>query len=123
MVDGLIEFMFILRVDLTTGGVSLYNRPFTQGDWIENFQLCRPTFSHLCHLLSPVISKQHTNMRLSLSVEKCVALTLWFLATPGEYRAISNLFGIARCTFCVVIYETCSAIVEVLLKQYIHFPT
>ena len=41
---------------------------FTQADWIENFRSSRPTFSHLCHLLSPVIAKQNTNMRACMEI-------------------------------------------------------
>jgi len=55
-------------------------------------------------------------------VEKRVAITLWYLATPMEYRSIGHLFGVARCTACVVVHETCTAIVDVLLKAYISFP-
>ena len=100
-----------LMIDLTTGGLTLYRRPLQK--LIEWQILSRSTFSHLCHLLSSVIPKQNTNMHASLSVEKCVAITLWFLATPGEYRTIAHLFRIAHCTACVFIHETCSAIVHV----------
>uniref|UniRef100_A0A1X7SK58 DDE Tnp4 domain-containing protein n=1 Tax=Amphimedon queenslandica TaxID=400682 RepID=A0A1X7SK58_AMPQE len=61
-------------------------------------------------------------MREPLSVKKRIAITLWFLATPGEFRTISHLFGVARCTVCVVVHETCAAIVSVLMKRFIKFP-
>ena len=61
-------------------------------------------------------------MREPLSVKKRVAITLWFLATPVEYRTIGHLFGVARCTVCTVVHETCAAIVSVLLKRFISFP-
>ena len=58
-----------------------------------------------------------------MPVEKRVAVTLWYLATPLEFRSIGHFFGIARCTACVIMRETCAAIVQVLLKSYISFPT
>ena len=73
-------------------------------------------------MLSPYIKKQTTKMHTLLSVQKHVAITLWFLATPVEYRTIGHLFSIARSTVCVVVHETCSVIVKVLLTRYIHFP-
>ena len=55
-------------------------------------------------------------------MEHRVAITLWCLATCGEYRTIGHLFGVARCTVCVVVHETCKAIVTALLAMYIKFP-
>jgi len=51
-----------------------------------------------------------------------VAVTLWCLATPTEYRTIAHLFGIARSTVCEIVHETCRCIVEVLLEDYVKFP-
>ena len=39
-----------------------------------------------------------------------------------EFRSTGHLFGIARCTTCVIVHESCAAIVKVLLKLYIIFP-
>jgi len=52
-----------------------------------------------------------------------VAVTIWCLATPNEYRTIAHLFGIARLTVCEIVHETCCCIVDVLLKEYIKLPT
>ena len=49
-------------------------------------------------------------------------ITLWCLATCGEYRTIAHLLGVARSTVCVIVHDTCMAIVDVLLKRYIQFP-
>lgn len=62
-------------------------------------------------------------MRKAISVERRLAVTLWFLATPCEYRTIDNLFDIARSTVCEIVQETCNAIVKSLLHKYIEFPT
>ena len=47
---------------------------------------------------------------------------MWYLATCGEYRTIGHLFGIARCTVCVIVHDTCKALVNTLKSQYISFP-
>ena len=61
-------------------------------------------------------------LQKALSVERRVAVTLWCLATPTEYRTIAHLFGIARSTVCEIVHETCHCIVDVLMKDYINFP-
>lgn len=96
---------------------------FTENDWIENFRVSKDTFIYLCEELRTKIQRQDTQFRSPISVERRVAVTLWCLATCGEYRTIGHLFGIARCTVCVIIHDTCSAIVDVLLTKYVQFPT
>ena len=62
-------------------------------------------------------------IRKCLSVERRVAVTLWCLATLTEYHTIAHLFGIARSTVCEIVHKTCCSVVDVLLKEYIKFPT
>ena len=77
------------------------------------------TFIYLCERLSPVVQKKDTTMRHVISVEQRVAITLWYLATPAEYRTVAHLFGVARCTVCKIVHETCDAIVTSLLSVYV----
>ena len=95
---------------------------FTDRDWMENFRVSRSTFYILCEQLTPYIRRRDTQLRRAICVEHRVAITLWCLATCGEYRTIAHLFGVARCTVCVIVHDTCKAIVDVLLKTYIQFP-
>ena len=62
-------------------------------------------------------------MRRAISVQQRVAITLWCLATPAEYRTIAHLFGVARSTVCQIVHETSLAIVRTLMTTYIKFPT
>ena len=96
---------------------------FQHHDWVENFRMCKERFIYLCDKLRPVISCQDTRFRKCISTEKRVALTLWCLATPTEYRTLAHLFGIARSTVCMIVHTTCKAIVDTLMKEYIFFPT
>ena len=83
--------------------------------------MSQQTFNHLCQRLQSVIKKQSTTLHNPLPVEKRAAVTLWYLAIPLEFINIGHLFSIARCTACVIVHETCAAIVQVLLKSYVSF--
>ena len=62
-------------------------------------------------------------MQQAISVQQRVAITLWCLATPAEYRTIAHLFGVARSTVCEIVHEASSAIVRNLMTTYIKIPT
>jgi len=98
-------------------------RTFTERDWVENFRMSKETFTYLCQQLSSRLGRKDTHLRNAISVEKRVAVTLWCLATPCEYRTIAHLFGIARSTVCEIVQETCKLIVLTLFHKYIHFPS
>ena len=84
---------------------------FTEHNWMENFRMTQETFIYLCDQLKAEIEKQNTRMRC-VSTERRVAITLWVLATPSEYRSVAHLFGVARCTVCKIVRDTCIAIVK-----------
>jgi hypothetical protein len=92
-------------------------------DWIENLRMSRATFLYICDRLRPYIQRQDRRMRRALPVEDRVALTLWKLATPGEFRTLNHLFGLGRSTICTIVHDTCQAICEVLLASYLKFPS
>ena len=87
-------------------------------DWRNNFRNGKQTFNYLCHKLQPLIEKQNTNMRKPVSVEKHVSISLWILATSSEYCTV---FGLARCTVCVIVHKICKAIIQSLQLVYISF--
>ena len=62
-------------------------------------------------------------MRKAITVEHRVAVTLWCLATPTEYRTIAHLFSTARSAVCEIVHETVEGTVKKLLGPYIKFPT
>ena len=85
-------------------------RTFTHQDWLENFRMCKDAFMYICNKLSPTLRGTDTVLRRALSVERRVAVTLWCLAIPTEYRTIVHLFGIAHSTVCgnMPMYFRCS---------------
>ena len=94
---------------------------FDPCDWKNDFHIGKQTFDYLCHKLQPLIEKQNTNMSRPVSVERYVAISLWILATPSEDCMVSHLFCLIRCTVCVIVHETCRAIIQSLQSVYISF--
>ena len=43
--------------------------------------------------------KRDTHLRHAITVKHRLAITLWCLATPAEYRTIAYLFGVGRSTY------------------------
>ena len=95
---------------------------FTTRDWVTNFRMSRNTFLYLCNQLRNEIGKSDTEMRKAISVERRVAMTLWYLATNADFRTISHLFGVSKASVCLIRREVCAAIVRVLLQKYIRIP-
>ena len=95
---------------------------FKTNDWYENFRMRKETFEYLCNKLRTYVSKQQTKMRQPISVEERVAVTLWYLSTGSEFRTVAWLFGISKSSVCLIVRETCEAIVHVLQKQMIKLP-
>ena len=58
-----------------------------------------------------------------IGVQKQVALTIYLLATPTEYRTIGNLFGVAKSTALKCIHRVCEALVENHLQEFVTFQT
>ena len=77
---------------------------------------------YICNKLKPIIRRKDTKLRKAISVEHRVAMTLWCLATPCEYRTVGHLLGVARCTVCVIVHDTCKAIC-LTFSEFIAFPT
>ena len=95
------------------------NGGLTSDDWLANFRMSRNTFVYLCNELRVDIAKRDTDMRRCITVEKRVAITLWFLANNSEYCTIGHLFGISKSSVCKIRQEVCRAIVKLLLNKYI----
>ena len=91
-------------------------------DLVENFRVSQGTFFYICTERHSEIERQNTRFRKAVSVQKRVEITLWVLATQCEYRSVGHFFGLARCTVCCIVHETCRAIVKLLLPRYIRFP-
>jgi len=91
--------------------------------WKKNFRMPKEEFLNLCDLLRPFVSPSPASPNYrKLSLEKKVALTLYYLKDTGSIWMTANTFGIHQCTVSKVIHEVCSAITNKLGPQYVFLP-
>ena len=91
-------------------------------EWRENFRISKPGFTKLCNLLKPLIERKVTNMRTPISVEKQLAITLYYLSDEGRYRKVANAFGISRSSVSLIIRRVCYVLTHDLGPNYIKLP-
>ncbi|PIO37891.1 hypothetical protein AB205_0111140 [Aquarana catesbeiana] len=96
------------------------NNPNAYRNYLRMTDSC---FQQLLFLLSPYIMKQDTCMRVAIPAEQRLIATLRYLATGRSLQDIKFTTGISPQALGVIIPETCSAIIQVLQKDYIRFPS
>ena len=89
--------------------------------WYQNFHVSRKTFFKICETVRSELSRQDTNMRPSVSLEKRVAVALNRLATGSCYTACGVNFGLPKSTANVVKNEFCD-ILRRKAASFIKFP-
>uniref|UniRef100_A0A1X7UN39 DDE Tnp4 domain-containing protein n=1 Tax=Amphimedon queenslandica TaxID=400682 RepID=A0A1X7UN39_AMPQE len=83
----------------------------------------KETFMYLCKELDKEVRKKDTHLRCAITVELRVAIIIWFLSTGTPYRVLAHLFGVSRSSICLIIRQVCTAIVKVLMRKYIKYPS
>ena len=91
-------------------------------EWRDNFRMSRDNFFKLSRQLRPQLEKQITNMRLPMSVEKQVAIFLYYIADEGRYRKVANSFGISRAAVSKIIKKVSMVISLHLGPKHIKCP-
>lgn len=86
---------------------------FTDDRWLQHFRVSRETFSHLCTTLKPQLKRQDTAYRLCIPLQKRVALALYKLANPCDYKTVADLFAVGVASVCRCVHEFCTAVIEV----------
>ena len=85
--------------------------------------MSKETFLKLVDLIRPFAKIRSTRVRKDvISLEKRVAVTLYYLKDQGSMQMTANAFGIARCTVGVVVKEICDILSGELGKELIKFP-
>eukprot|EP00794_Sanderia_malayensis_P002264 gene2264-2597_t len=72
-------------------------------EWRENFRMSQDNFLNLCQELRPFLQKQQANMHIAISVEKQVAVFLYYISDEGMYRKVANAFGISRAAVSLIV--------------------
>ncbi|KAL8221043.1 UNVERIFIED_CONTAM: hypothetical protein K2H54_057767 [Gekko kuhli] len=80
----------------------------------------RSTFNWLVDALRDVLHRQRTEMRAPVSVERRVAVAVWWMANTMSYRTVAHQFGIARSTVAGIVVEVTRAITEGLLERVVY---
>uniref|UniRef100_A0A3B3HKA2 DDE Tnp4 domain-containing protein n=1 Tax=Oryzias latipes TaxID=8090 RepID=A0A3B3HKA2_ORYLA len=90
--------------------------------WVSNFRMRQETFEMLCVRLSPILSYEDTTLRQPISVQKCVGVGLWWLATGAGYRTLAHLCGISAASVCLIVRVFCHAVRNEMMREYIKLP-
>ena len=70
-------------------------------DWEENFRMSKESFTVLSDDLRPYLSKQITKLRVPISVEKQVAVFLYYVSDEGRWRKVAYAyFKSIRVAYC-----------------------
>ena len=102
---------------------NLFTGEMLEQEWTYNLRMDCQTFQGLVNELSPYISPKLNSFRAdTLSADKKVAMTLYYLKDQGSYRMTANTFGVSKDTMSVVIRSVCTTINEVLGPRLIKFP-
>jgi hypothetical protein len=84
--------------------------------------MSKQTFTLLCQAVSPFISRRKTRLRKPISVQKKVAVTLYYLSDGGRMRKTANAFGLAVSAVSIIVKNVTQAISTHLASTYIKLP-
>lgn len=86
--------------------------------FIDMFRLSGQQFDFLLERIRPLITKQNTNMRKSISAELRLSITLKFLSSGDSYRSLMYFFRVPHNTISGIIPNTCKAIFSSLRTEF-----
>ncbi|XP_054828310.1 uncharacterized protein LOC129344072 [Eublepharis macularius] len=89
--------------------------------WMRRFRMSKRTFIDLVEALRPRLQRQNTSLRSAISVERRVAVAIWWLASGTSYQVASDLFGIGKSTVASAVVEFCLAVEVELLSKTVSF--
>ncbi|RXM27741.1 hypothetical protein EOD39_10413 [Acipenser ruthenus] len=77
----------------------------SDNEWKKHFWMGKSTFEYLAEQLRASLTKQTINWSTPICHQRRLAVVLWWLATPCEYRTVANIFGIGISTLCGLVRE------------------
>lgn len=66
------------------------------------------------------LEKEDTLFRKAIPLQKRIAIALYTLGSSGEFRTISNLFGVGKSTVCKILDEFCQEVWNRLAPVYLN---
>jgi len=67
-------------------------------EWLETFRMKKSVFDYICDKLQNRLQPAEPFLvaREAISVQKAIAVTIFYLASCYEHRVVGNLFGIHK---------------------------
>ncbi|XP_054830360.1 uncharacterized protein LOC129326222 [Eublepharis macularius] len=96
-------------------------RHWDEHRWIRRFRMSKGTFLELVSALRPTLQRKTTTFRSPISVERRVAVAIWWLASGTSYQVTSDLFGLGKSTVASAVIEFCLAVELHLLSRTVLF--
>ena len=100
---------------------------FFQDDDIDEYRKTLRMAPHvhdkLLHMLSPGLTKKHTNFRPPIPARVRLGVTLRYLALGDCFISISQQFRIGLSTVREIVRETCQVIIRTMQPLYLRTPT
>lgn len=87
-------------------------------DYRNYLRMSEETFSELLVMVKPMLHKEDTVMRPSITPEQRLMATLRYLATGRSFEDLKFSTGISAQSLGRIIPETCKAIIHVLKDEY-----
>ena len=107
-----------------TGWWDLVRDTYSPERFYETLRMSRATFNQILVRIHDKLLKQ-TVTEESIPTDFSLAITIYKLARGDYIYTIGEMYGLAKSTVCVIVTETCSAIINTLrddtVKKY--FPT
>lgn len=82
-------------------------------------RLSRDNFDLILGLVSPLIERQDTILRESISARDRLMVTLRYLGTGDSFKSLSYLFRISQPSITKIVPETCEAIFQSLKGRHL----
>ena len=101
---------------------NLSNDKLVEEEWKKNLRISKANFLKLVNLIKPYAKERSSRVRQDvISLEKRVAIALYYLEDQGSMQITSNTFGITPCTVRQVIQEKCGILTKDIVPEFIKF--
>ena len=103
--------------------LNLFDGILPEREWKKNLRMDRAVFMSVVDELRPFLQPGRSPRGLDvLSVEKQLAMTLYFLKDQVSLMMTANAFGVVNCTVSLVVRKVHDIITDVLGPRYIKLP-
>ena len=88
--------------------------------WKNDFQMTQNTFLKIDKIVQAVIYKRDTQFRRAVTIEKRVAIALWWLSTGNSFHTTPKTLAVGKSTVVQITRDFCSEI-QRLASEFIKF--